>query len=76
MSQLWIGFEKWLLNRYPGTEKIVTPYADPIWNVKEYQSFLKAQGYKKSSSGTFVKLLGVPVASVGTHLRRDTVIPQ
>jgi hypothetical protein len=57
MSQLWTGFEKWLLDRYPETEKIVTPYADPIWNVKEYQSFLRARGYKKGISGTFVKLL-------------------
>jgi len=57
MSQLWIGFEKWLFYRYPETEKIVTPYADPIWNVKEYQSFLRARGYKKGKPGTFVKLL-------------------
>jgi hypothetical protein len=35
MSQLWAGFEKWLLDRYPETEKIITPYADPIWDIKE-----------------------------------------
>jgi len=57
MSQLWTGFEKWLHDRYPETEKIVTPYADPIWDVKEYQSFLRARGYKKGRPGTFVKLL-------------------
>jgi hypothetical protein len=47
MANLWTGFEQWLLNRYPETERIVTPYADPIWNIKEYQAFLRARGYKK-----------------------------
>ncbi len=57
MSQLWTNFERWLLNQYPDTEKFVTPYADPIWEVKEYQSFLRRRGYKKGTSGIFVKLL-------------------
>ena len=57
MANLWTGFERWLLNRYPNTERIVTPHADPIWNVKEYQAFLRARGYKKGHDGTFTKLL-------------------
>jgi hypothetical protein len=57
MSQLWINFERWLLNQYPDAEKIVTPFADPIWEVKEYQSFLRARGYTKGKPGTFAKLL-------------------
>ena len=57
MANLWIGFEQWLLNRYPDTERIITPHADPIWNVKEYQAFLRARGYKKDLPGTFSKLL-------------------
>ena len=57
MANLWTGFEQWLLTRYPETERIVTPYADPIWNVKEYQTFLRARGYKKGQPGTFTKLL-------------------
>jgi hypothetical protein len=57
MVNLWTGFEQWLLNRYPETERIVTPYADPIWNIKEYQAFLRARGYTKGRSGTFTKLL-------------------
>jgi hypothetical protein len=57
MALLWTGFEKWLINRYPETEKILTPWADPIWQVKEYQSFLRKRGFKRGNKGTFVKLL-------------------
>jgi hypothetical protein len=57
MASLWTQFEQWLLNRYPETERIVTPFADPIWNTKEYQAFLRARGYTKGHSGTFTKLL-------------------
>jgi hypothetical protein len=57
MANLWTGFEQWLLNRYPDAEQIVTPYADPLWNVKEYQAFLRARGFKKGHPGTFAKLL-------------------
>jgi hypothetical protein len=57
MVQLWTGFERWLLTQFPEAEKIVTPFADPLWEVKEYQSFLRKRGYKKSKSGTFAKLL-------------------
>ena len=57
MANLWIRFEQWLLTRYPDAERIVTPYADPIWNIKEYQAFLRARGYTKGKSGTFTKLL-------------------
>jgi hypothetical protein len=59
MAQLWTGFERWLLNQFPEAEKIVTPFADPIWKVKEYQEFLRVQGYKKGEPGTFVKPLEV-----------------
>ena len=57
MTHLWTSFERWLLDRYPEAKKIITPYADPIWNVKEYQAFLRTQGYKKDHPGTFAKLL-------------------
>ena len=57
MANLWTGFEKWLLTRYPETERIVTPHADPIWNTKEYQAFLRARGYRKGQPGIFTKLL-------------------
>jgi hypothetical protein len=59
MAQLWTGFERWLLNQFPEAEKIVTPFADPIWEAKEYQSFLRRRGYKKGKSGTFFKPLEV-----------------
>ena len=29
IASLWTQFKRWLLNRYPETERIVTPYADP-----------------------------------------------
>jgi hypothetical protein len=57
MVLLWTSFEEWLVNRYPEAERIMTPWADPIWQVKEYQSFLKTQGYKRESPGIFAKLV-------------------
>jgi hypothetical protein len=30
MALLWTGFEEWFTKRYPGTEKILTTWADPI----------------------------------------------
>jgi hypothetical protein len=59
MAQLWTGFERWLLTQFPDAETIVTPFADPIWEAKEYQSFLRRRGYKKGKLGTFVKPLEV-----------------
>jgi hypothetical protein len=53
----WIRLERWLLNRYPDAEQIVTPSAGPIWNVKESQAFLRARGYTKGHPGTFAKFL-------------------
>jgi hypothetical protein len=57
MTLLWTGFEEWLTQRYPEAEKILTPWADPIWQVKEYQSFLSKRGYKREHPGIFAKLL-------------------
>jgi hypothetical protein len=57
MLQLWTGFEECLINRYPETVKILTPWADLIWQVKEYQSFLRKQGHKRENPGIFAKLL-------------------
>jgi hypothetical protein len=57
MRLLWTGFERWLRDRYPEAERIITPFADPLWDAKEYQSFLRAQGYRRGRPGTFTKLL-------------------
>jgi hypothetical protein len=57
MVKLWTAFEQWLRNRSPETERIVTTFADPLWNIKEYQAFLRARGYRKGHAGTFTKLL-------------------
>jgi hypothetical protein len=57
MVQLWTGFERWLLERYPETERIVTPWMDPLWQPKDYQAFLRRRGYKEGEPGTYTKLL-------------------
>jgi hypothetical protein len=57
MALLWTGFEKWLITRYPDAVKILTPWADPLWEIKEYQSFLRKRGYKRGHPGIFTKLL-------------------
>jgi hypothetical protein len=67
MASLWTGFEKWLLNRFPDAEKIVTPFADPIWEAKEYQSFLRKRGYTEGESGTFIKPLEVIASELRSH---------
>lgn len=30
MAKLWTGIERWLLERYPRTERIVTPWMEPL----------------------------------------------
>jgi hypothetical protein len=55
MTLLWTGFESWLIARY--AERIVTPNADPLWEMKEYQSFLRNQGYNPERPGLFAKRL-------------------
>lgn len=57
MTDLWAAFERWLLERYPETGRIVTPWMDPLWQPKEYQAFLRKRGYKRGHPGTYVKLL-------------------
>jgi hypothetical protein len=57
MTHLWSGFEQWLVERYPGALRIVTPWMDPLWQPKEYQAFLRKRGYRRGKSGTFMKLL-------------------
>jgi hypothetical protein len=57
MSLLWAGFETWLITRYTEAAKILTPWADPLWDMKAYQSFLRNRGYKKEQPGLFAKVL-------------------
>jgi hypothetical protein len=57
MRLLWTRFEKWLLTQYPQTSRIVTPWADPLWEQKEYQTFLKSLGFQKGKPGLFTKLV-------------------
>jgi hypothetical protein len=57
MTQLWVAFENWLIQRYPEAEKIVTPWMDPLWQAKEYQTFLRKREYKRGEPGMFAKLL-------------------
>jgi hypothetical protein len=58
MPRLWTGFERWLTERFPQAERIATPWMDPIWEPKEYQKYLRTQGYKRSVPGLFIKQLG------------------
>jgi hypothetical protein len=57
MALLWTGFEKWLITRYKEAEKILTPWADPLWEEKAYHSFLRKQGYNQENPGLFAKQL-------------------
>jgi hypothetical protein len=57
MAHLWTSFEQWLITRYKAAAKILTPWADPLWEEKAYQSFLRTRGYTQENPGLFAKRL-------------------
>jgi hypothetical protein len=58
MQDLWQSFERWLLQRFPETEVISTPFNDPIAeNSEEYQDFLKKLEFSATEQGVFGKVV-------------------
>jgi hypothetical protein len=56
MRQLWKGFERWLIQRFPQATTLATPFNDPIAeSIDEYQSFLKTLGYSPIAEAAFGK---------------------
>lgn len=53
---LWEGFEKFLTDRFPSAQQLVTTYADPEYEpTEQYQEFLRAMGYQQLNTAAFGK---------------------
>lgn len=52
---LWQGFERWLLERFPQTQRCVTPTTDPLYPDDDYQRFLTGVGYRPNLRGAYVR---------------------
>jgi hypothetical protein len=57
MRQLWQHTEQALHAKFPQAEKIVTPFSDPLFETKEYQTFLQTIGYEPVAKAAYGKLL-------------------
>ncbi len=58
MKLVWQGFEHWLVQQFPGAERIATPFNDPIAKTsEEYQTFLRSLGYEPVAKAAFGKTI-------------------
>jgi len=57
MRQLWKTIEHHLHTKFSEAERIITPYSDPIYPTKPYQTFLKSLGYEQLAPAAYGKLL-------------------
>jgi hypothetical protein len=57
MLKLWQQMEKHLHEKFPQAERIVTPFSDPLFNITEYQIFLRSLGYEPVAEAAYGKLL-------------------
>ena len=57
LATIWTGFERTLLARFPGTQRIATPSWEDLYERPAWQQFLGDQGFLPFSPGCFVKEL-------------------
>lgn len=57
MRQLWQHTEQQLHTKFPQAERVVTPFSDPLFEIKEYQAFLRSLGYEPVAQAAYGKLL-------------------
>jgi hypothetical protein len=57
MRELWMKFEDWLLQQFPRTVAIATPFSDPLFPTKDYQKFLRSLGYVPGVKAAFTKIV-------------------
>lgn len=57
LATVWTGFERILLERFAGVERIATPSWEHLYERPAWQQFLSGQGYGPDSPGCFVKEL-------------------
>ena len=54
---LWEGFERFLVDRFPLAQQIVTTHDDPEYQTDQYQDFLQRMGYRRLNPAAFAKPL-------------------
>ena len=54
---VWRGLEAFLLDRVPGTQRIVTPAWDPGYDRQAWHELLRALGYEELSPAAFGKMV-------------------
>jgi len=59
MKHLWQSVEQYLLAQFPQAKQVVTPFDDPLFERKEYQTFLRSFGYQPEpgAKAAFGKIL-------------------
>jgi hypothetical protein len=57
LNNMWQGFEKFLVHRFPQARRIATLAHDPGYETAHYQGFLRDLGYTKRTHETFSKAI-------------------
>lgn len=58
LRETWQQFEKWLLTRFPQTERIATPGWEPAYSPEEWSKFLIELGYQPfGEEGRAIKII-------------------
>lgn len=60
LRTLWVGFERFLVERYPTARRLVTPAWEPQYERTLYRSFLSGLGYGPLTEAAFAKDLPTP----------------
>lgn len=55
LKTVWTGFEHLLLERFLGTQRIITPSWEDIYERVVWQEFLRSIGYQPLNEGSFAK---------------------
>ncbi len=57
MKGLWTGFESFLTTHFPQATRLVTPFNDPLFELEEYQQFLRILGYEPVAKAAYGKAI-------------------
>ncbi len=57
MRSLWLGTERFLHERFPETQQLVTPAYDPLFAAEEYAAFLRSLSYEPAAKAAFGKTI-------------------
>ncbi|MGH2370722.1 MAG: hypothetical protein ACRDI2_21300 [Chloroflexota bacterium] len=57
---LWDGFERFLLDRFPNAEQLVTPSWEPLYEPDQWRRFLATRGFAEVGPKAFARALTPP----------------